>query len=353
MTSTPTKLRVGIVGLGMGKSHISAYRQDPNCEVMAICDTDPIRLDRAARDMDVPEKFTDAQALFDSGHIDVVSIATPNVFHAPLSVAAMRAGLHVLCEKPMAMNVTEAQEMIDVAQVEGRKLAIHFNHRMNPSIMTLRRYVDAGDFGNIYFARTTWHRRRGIPGRASFLSKQNAGGGAMIDLGVHMLDQTLFLMGHPKVESVSATTYRKFDQKDVPDIDMDVEDFAVSFIRFTNGATLEMEISWASHHDHPEQTIVQIYGSKGGAKCLVENYKEVSCSIHRREHDALVDATLARTQPLHANVQTDLLAAIREDRKPLCDAEHGLITMQILGALYASARSGREIRMDELTHEAE
>lgn len=346
MSSSKT-LRVGIVGLGMGKTHVPAYRKDANCEVVALCDMDKTRMQLVADELHVPQQFTDAQAMFDSGEVDVVSIATPNTLHAPLTLAALDAGLHVLCEKPMAMNAGEAERMLAAARQKHLKLAIHFNHRMNASVQYLHRHAAAGEFGDVYFARTVWHRNRGIPGRASFLDKQSSGGGALIDLGVHMLDQTLFIMGYPNVTSVSGQVYRKFDKIDVPDIPMDVEDFATAYLRLDSGATLAMEISWASHHSHPEQMIVQVYGTKGGGRRRSEDYKKDETSVYRREHDAVTASQMVRPPRNLPNVQTDLLDAIRHDREPVCSAEHGLITMRVLDALYESSETGREVLIEQ------
>ena len=347
MSQHHDKLRVGIVGLGMGSHHIHAYRKDPNCEIAALCDMNEERLHALAGEQHVPHTFTDPSAMFQSGEVDVVSIATPNTLHAPLSIEAMESGLHVLCEKPMAMNAEQARQMIDVANYHDRKLAIHFNHRMHPEIHTLRSYLEAGDLGEVYFARTFWHRRRGIPARESFLSMEHAGGGAMIDLGVHMLDQTLFLLGYPAVTSVSAQTYTKFHEKDVPAIPMDVDDFALALLRLETGATLEMEISWAGHHDTNEQTLVQLYGTDGGARREWRPGQGTDCHIYRREHGGLVSSRLDQPAPLAHNPQTDLLEAVRQDREPICAGRHGLITMQVLDAIYASSREGREVPVGE------
>ena len=343
-------LRAGVIGLGMGRTHIPSYQADPTCTVTAVCDMDRDKLDSIATQYNVEHTFTDPQELIDSGLCDVVSVATPNRFHAPLTIAALDAGLHVLCEKPMAMDAADARKMVDAASKNSRKLAIHFNHRMNPSIFYMRQLIETGDLGEIYFARTFWHRRRGIPARASFLSMENAGGGAMIDLGVHMLDQTLFIIGYPKVLSVSAQTYTKFHEVDVPDLPMDVDDFAVALLRLENGSTLEMEISWASHHEHAEQTLVQIYGTQGGMRRSVEDYKEAAFTLHHRQRDALLTSDIVKPpRGKIGTVQTDLLDAIRQDRDPLASGQHGLAMMEILDAIYESSREGREVQLTAKT----
>ncbi len=340
------QVRVGVVGLGMGRQHVKMYQQHPRCEVVAICDVDESRVKAAASELKVPRTFTDTAKLFESGEVDAVSIATPNTLHAPLTMAALKAGLHVLCEKPMAMNARQARQMVDAAKKARRKLAMHFNHRALPGVQWIARAAQAGELGEIYFARTVWHRRRGIPARASFLDKSFSGGGAMIDLGVHMLDQTLYIMGYPKVVSVTAATHTKFDKKDVPTIPMSVDDFATAYVRFANGATLAMEISWASHHNHAEQFLVQVYGTEGGARRLSENYQETAAEIYRRDHGGLTTMRMDAPPRDLPTVQADFVDAILDHREPAYSGEkHGLVTMQILDAIYESSRTGREVRV--------
>lgn len=335
--------------MGIGQMHIANYVTTPNCRLTALCDADGGRVAEVARERGVERTFTDADEMFRSGEIDAVSICTPNAFHAPMSIAALEAGLHVLCEKPMAMSTAEAQRMIDAADKAGKVLSIHFNHRMSPYVQAMKSYVASGDLGDIYFARTIWHRRRGIPARPGFISKEKAGGGAMIDLGVHQLDQALFVMGHPQVKSLTAQVYTKFAEVDVPHMEMDVDDFSVAFIRFENGATLEMEISWASHHDTDENRLLQLYGTQGGARRYLVDYAggPQDLTIYRRRHGALTEEHVTRP-PESTNVQADFIESIRTGKEPLCMAEHGLVTMKILDALYESSRTGKEVVFEEM-----
>ena len=346
---TKDSVRVGVVGMGIGRMHINNYLKAPGCKLTALCDTDAERVAEAAKEFGVEHVFTDAQKMFDSGEIDAVSICTPNAFHAPLTIAALKAGLHVLCEKPMAMNTAEAKEMIATADKAGKKLAIHFNHRMNPFVHAMRDYVTSGDLGEIYFGRTVWHRRRGIPGRPGFVSKKQAGGGAMIDLGVHQLDQMLWVLGHPSIKSLTAQVYTKFDKIDVPHLEMDVDDFSVAFLRFDDGSTLEMEISWASHHDTDENRLLQLYGTEGGARRYLVGYEggPHDLTIYRRRHGAMTEE-IVHSPAKVTNVQADFVDAILNDREPIATAQHGLITMMILDALYESSKTGREVVFSEM-----
>lgn len=349
LSDAPGPVRVGVIGMGIGQMHIASYAQLPDCRLAALCDVDAARVADVGRQYGVEKIFTDADEMFHSGEIDAVSICTPNAFHAPMTLVALEAGLHVLCEKPMAMSTAEAQGMVEAAESAGRVLSIHFNHRMSPYVHAMKKYVESGDLGEIYFARTTWHRRRGIPARPGFVSKEKAGGGAMIDLGVHQLDQALFVMGHPKVKSLTAQVYTKFAEVDVPHMQMDVDDFSVAFIRFENGGTLEMEISWASHHDTDENRLLQLYGTEGGARRYLINYAggPQDLTVYRRRHGALTEEHVVNP-PETTSVQADFIESIRTGKEPLCTAHHGLVTMQILDALYESSRTGREVVFDEM-----
>lgn len=341
-------LRAGVVGLNMGRTHIRRYREAPGCEVTALCDIDRDRLDAAARTFDVPHAFTDAEELFASGAIDVVSIATPNSLHAPLAIAALRAGLHVLSEKPMATSLNEARAMVAAAKAAGRTLGVHFNQRQKAGLHRLRARVAGGDLGDIYHTRAYWHRRRGIPVRPTFIHRALAGGGAMIDNGVHVLDQVLFLLGHPEPAAVSAQTSSHFADVDAPGAAMDVEDFAVALVRFVDGSTLSLEISWASHHDHPEETVIQLYGTEAGALRRTHNYQESEITLHRRDGERLLSEAIDCAGPQPPSVQADFIDAICHAREPAASAAHGLKTMRIIDAFYESARRGAEVPVEAI-----
>jgi predicted dehydrogenase len=348
-SSSKKPLRAGVIGLNIGQVHANAYQKADDVELAALCDLDTQRLNEAAEKFGVEHKFTSFDDLLHSGTIDLVSICTPNALHAPLTIRALEAGLHVLCEKPMAMNTAEAKRMLAAAGSAGRKLAVHFNHRQQPHVQALRRMVEAGELGDLYFGRTTWHRRRGIPGRPGFVSKALAGGGAMIDLGVHQLDQLLFLMGYPKVISLTAQTYSKFGKLDVPLLEMDVDDFAVAFLRLEGGATLEMEISWASHHHIDEHRVLQLYGTDGGARRELVKYGggPNNLTLYRRREGALTEERFATPDPV-PSVQADFVRAILDDREPATSGKHGLTTMMILDALYRSSETGQEVVFDQM-----
>ncbi|MCX5660899.1 MAG: Gfo/Idh/MocA family oxidoreductase [Planctomycetota bacterium] len=341
--------RVGVVGLGMGRHHLNCYKNVPDCVIAGVSDVDTTRLAAAGKEYGLPASalFADAQAMFDSGLLDAVSIATPNFLHHPLTMAALKAGLHVLCEKPLAMDTAQAREMVRTAEKRGLKLGVHFNHRMTPAARAIAQYAHAGDLGEIYHARISWHRRRGIPGGPGswFFDSKRSGGGCLIDLGVHAMDTVMSILGYPKVLAVNGQTRNVFGKTDKPTSVMDVEDFVTGYIRLEGGATIALEVSWASHHEHPEQVVMAIYGTEGGAVRRTENYVDAPIRIHRREHGNLVDVQLATLPSDTPTVQADFVKSIREDGNPQCSGDHGLAVMQILDGIYESSRTGREVRI--------
>lgn len=216
------------------------------------------RTKKLAEDFDIPDIYTDYRELLARDDIDAVSVCVPNFLHKEITVAALQAGKHVLCEKPMAMNADEAKAMLAAANESGKILMIGFNIRFRSDVQRLKQFVDAGDLGEIYYAKTGYIRRRGTP-FGWFSVKAESGGGPVIDLGVHVIDMTRFMMGNPRPVSVSASTYQKFRHYHIQDSQawcssdvtdglrsgeqFDVEDLAAAFIRFDNGATMAVEVS--------------------------------------------------------------------------------------------------------------
>jgi predicted dehydrogenase len=244
------RIRVGVVGLGIGRHHIRGYQSHPAAEVVAIADLDEARLASIGAEYRVENRYTSTEEMLAEAKLDVVSVATPNSFHKPLTIAALEAGCHVLCEKPMAMNAGEGREMLAAAQKADKRLMIDFSYRFSEQSQALKAQVDSGVLGEIYFARTLWHRRRGLPRFGGwFGQKAMSGGGPLIDLGVHRLDLALWLMGYPKPVWVLGSAYNPIATALAKEqgVDYDVEDLAVALIKFDNGATLELEASWAAH----------------------------------------------------------------------------------------------------------
>ena len=341
------KVRVGVIGLGMGRAHLSGYKSCPDCEIAAICDVDTARLARAGEEFGVATLLTSYEEMLKMDELDAVSIALPNYLHAPVTIAAFAAGKHVLCEKPMAMTVQEASQMVDASKIAGRKLMIHFNYRFTPHAQLLKQYVDAGELGEIYFARTGWHRRRGVPGMGSWFTIQElSGGGPLIDLGVHRLDLALWLMGNPDPVEVLGATFAKFGPRMAESIGKKytVEDMACGLIRLSNGAAIAVDVSWASNTEKAEDMFTQLFGDRGGAeqRNVGEGY-DPGLRIFREKYGAVEDVTPKSIPAPKEGPQAHFIRCIRTGETPIATGEHGLQIQKILNGLYESAKSGRSV----------
>lgn len=343
------RLRIGVIGLGIGRMHIEGWRRHPAVEVVAIADTDAARLDTVGEQFGIVARYTDAERMLAVEDLDVVSVCTPNKFHKPLTIAAFAAGCHVLCEKPMAMNADEGREMLAAARRAGKRLMINFSYRFSAQSRALKGQVDAGLFGDFYFGRSVWHRRRGLPGFGGwFGTKALAGGGPLIDLGVHRLDLALWLMGYPKPVWVMGSTYdpiaRELAEKSGKRFD--VEDLAAALIRFDNGATLVLEASWAANIGEAELMETRLLGTRAGLlqHNLDEGYR-FDAHVFTEQNGAQFDLHLHPPTGDAPSAMHDFAAAILDERPHPASGEEGLIVMEILDAIYASARSGEPVRI--------
>jgi predicted dehydrogenase len=200
------KFGVGIVGSGgiAQGAHMPAFAALPDVQILAVCDVSKSARTSAAEKFNVPHQFETWQPMLEMDEIDIVSVCTPNAYHFAPTVDALKAGKHVLVEKPMAISVDEAKKMAAAARKAGKKLMIGQTARFNPQSQSLKRFVDSGAVGDVYYARAMALRRRGIPGWGAFTSKELSVGGPVFDIGVHILDLTLWLMGFPEPVAVSA-----------------------------------------------------------------------------------------------------------------------------------------------------
>jgi predicted dehydrogenase len=345
------KIRVGVIGLGIGRHHIRGYQTHPNAAVLAIADLDEARLAEIGDQYGVEERYTSGEQMIAEAELDLVSVATPNVYHKSLTIAALEAGCHVLCEKPMAMNAGEAREMLAAAERAGKRMMIDFSYRFSEQSQVLKAQVDAGVLGEVYFARTLWHRRRGLPRFGGwFGQKALSGGGPLIDLGVHRLDLALWLMGYPRPVWVMGRTYNPIASALAAEqgVDYDVEDMAVAMITFDNGATLEIEASWAAHVQEREWMETRLFGTRGGLvqRNLNETY-EFEAEIYLEQEGAHFDMKLhvpGRPRP-ELNAMYHFVDSIVTGAPHTATGEEGLLVMEILDAIYKSAESGQPVRI--------
>ena len=269
-------LRAGVVGLGWaGRQHMIGYTACDGAELVAICGLeDDLAAGRAA-EFGGPDTFSSLDDLLANAELDVLSIATPTALHAPMTIQALDAGVHVLSEKPIAETAARAAEMVDAAERNNRVLDVSYNHRRRGVVKALRDAIADGVIGDIYYAKAGWLRRRGIPGLGSwFTRKESAGGGPFMDLGVHMADIVLHLLGEPAICTVTASTYAAFGPRGLggshgsappeASLQYEVEDLATAFCRTDTGVTVALEASWAQWVPH-ELCFVDLYGTEAGA----------------------------------------------------------------------------------------
>jgi predicted dehydrogenase len=352
------KLRVGVIGAGVGTLHLAAYKELPRVEIAALAGLDDDRVRAAAAKYDVPQTYRHYEDLLARRDIDAVSICLPTVLHAPVTIAAVESGKHVLVEKPLAMTPAEGRTMIAAAEAQRRILMITFNHRYRGDVQWVKRYVDSGALGRIYYAKAHWMRRAGIPRLGSwFGNKEQAGGGPLIDLGVHVLDMALYLMNEPRVRAVSAATYAEFGPRGLKGagsalvpvgsegLTYDVEDLATAFLRLDGGGTLLLEASWATHSAANDDFGVTLYGSEGGVELLVRNYTYEN-TVRVFSDVGGVPADLAPRIPPgggHQAVIARFVAAILDGAPAVPSAADGLRRAEIIAACYESAAVGSEV----------
>lgn len=320
-------------------------------EIVAVTDVNREAAEKAAKEYGIARVHDSAEKLIEDPDLDAVIIGVPNKWHAPLAVKALQANKHVLLEKPMAIDLNDAKKIRDAALKSDRVLMISHQMRWEGPAMAVKEKVEQGELGNIYHAKTGWFRRKGIPGWGSwFTQKQMSGGGPLIDIGVHMLDLALYLMGNPKPVSVTGSTYAEFGPKKrgignwgTPNWDgvFDVEDIASAFIKMEDGSSLTLDVSWAVHMDTDSMPFIHLMGSEGGASIRgnkVKILKEIDNKAKDFELVVDTDDKAARVR-----LSQHFIDCIREGKKPISDVMSGYTNNLILEAIYESSRTGREV----------
>jgi len=351
--------RVGIIGAGMGRAYIKAFvRAQETVETTAVVDLDEERLEISrslCTEAGAPEPqcFTDYHEMLKLDEIEFVVVATPNFLHAPMAVDALRAGKHVLIEKPPSNDLAGTERIAEAVRETGGRCMIGLSNRFRREIGELKKIIERGETGDIYFAKARWTRRSGIPvgsGGGWFGDRARSGGGPLIDLGVHVYDLTWWLMGCPKPVSVTGATYDALIRKR-EDIKADVEDLAAGFVRFANGASLFLETSWAGHVEK-EIGHVQLLGTEAGLDFELFAWQENKMCRMSTEVDGVQrDITFPKFgdrdwRTMFLNQFLHFLESVREDKPNMADAEQGLELMRVLCGLYESAKTGREVVLD-------
>ena len=324
-------IKAGVIGLGIGQSHLYGYSKTPGVKVWAIADLEEERLKRFSQEYSVPHSFKDYQELLKLKELDVVSVALPNFLHCPVTIEALEAGKHVLVEKPMALNSQEAEKMVKVARERKRILMVGMNYRYLPEIQILKKFVEQGELGDIYYIKAVALRRRSILS-PWFEDKEKSGGGGLIDMGPHMLDLSMWIADDFNAVSVYGITYNKF---------MPVDDLASALIKLSNGAAINLEISWEAFTK--SQIFLSLFGTKGGA--MTNPLK-----IYQNAGDTTVEITPEIEKGnFTSKIQREIahfIRCVREKKEPSSSGEKGLRVMRVLDAIYESARTGKEVRID-------
>ena len=356
-----SKFRVGIIGVGFigTLKHLEGLAANADlCDIVGICDLVPERAEKAKANY-APEAYTtaDYRDIVNDPDIDVVYVCTWNVSHCEITCAALEAGKHVMCEKPMAVSGEEARLMVETAKRTQKKLTIGYQNRFRQDAQFVRGAVDAGELGEIYVAKAHAVRRRGVPTWGVFTDKEKQGGGPLIDIGTHALDLALWYLGDYQVESVTGSVYSKL--RDKPEgnpgggwdpATFSVEDSAFGYVKLANGATIFLEAAWALNDKNPREAAVTLMGTEGGAEIerSPEGYK---ATLNKVLANRMIVSGPDPSTPGSDGFTTlgtletkQWLEAIRDDTDPLVLPEQAAVVTEVLEAIYASAASGETIR---------
>lgn len=345
------KIGIGIIGGGgiAQAVHIPGYQKLKNAEVIAVSDPFETARQACVDKFGIKHTYADFEEMLARDDIHAISVTTPNFMHADATIKALEAGKHVLCEKPLAMNADEGALMVEASRRTGKKLMCGYHYRFTPEVQMLKKFAEAGEFGDMYFARTIAMRRRGIPGWGLFISKEKNGGGPLIDIGVHMLDSTMHVLGFPKPVKVFGSTYQKFGKRsDVTGLlgqwdykNFTVEDFAAAQILFENGASLHLESSFVAEQEERDKMSFQIFGDKGGA-----SYNPLQ--MYTEKYGTLLDITPkylpTNVQAHHAEIESFVQSVI-DDKPVYTPGEQALEITKIIDAIYKSSETGEVVTL--------
>ncbi|MBQ8907066.1 MAG: Gfo/Idh/MocA family oxidoreductase [Clostridia bacterium] len=356
-------VKVGIIGcggIGTGK-HMPSLKKVEGCEMVAFCDIIPERAEKAAKEFGTPDArvYTDYKELLKED-LDAVHVCTPNRSHSFITVDALEAGKHVMCEKPMAINSAEAKKMLDAAKRMGKILTIGYQSRFRPDSQYMKAEAEAGTFGEIYYAKATALRRRAVPTWGVFLNEYEQGGGPLIDIGTHALDLTLWMMNNYEPLYCVGTAYHKLNN----DTDQgnawgnwdpekfSVEDSAFGFIVMKNGATVILESSWALNILDPREAITTVSGTKAGADMLdglringIRNGRQYVMKPSFEAGGVAFNAGRGDESPADCEERL-FIEAVRGGAAPITKPEEAYCVTRILEGIYESAKTGKPYYFD-------
>ncbi len=353
-----SRIKVGVIGLGsISEMHIQGYLRNPDAELIAVTDMNEDRARKKAEELNIPHYYTDYHEMLRNKEVDAVSICTWNNTHAEIAIAALEAGKNVLIEKPLCRTMEEARSIEACAKrYPNQFLQIGYVRRFGTNTQVLKRFIDNGELGDIYYSKASCLRVLGNPG-GWFADKERSGGGPLIDIGVHVIDLCWYLMGKPKVKSVSGNTYHKLGNRSnvefksfykAADYDAKqntVEDLANALIRFDNGASLLVDVSF-SLYAKKEEVRVSLHGNKGGAEI------EPALEIFTEKNNIMLNSTPQidhLTFDFENGFQNEInhfIACIQGKEQNIAPVEDGVEIMKILTGVYESSKQQTEIHFD-------
>ncbi|MEE3039523.1 MAG: Gfo/Idh/MocA family oxidoreductase [Candidatus Latescibacterota bacterium] len=348
-------LRVGIIGVGgIAGTHIPGWAASEDAELVAGSDINDTALQAWGEHHGITKLSTKAEDLIADPDIDIIDVCTPNMYHAPLSIAALEAGKHVICEKPLAPTPDDVRRMIEARDKSGKLLMTAQHFRFQGKSQAMKAELDTGALGDIYHARSWMLRRGGAPVGPGFILKEHSGGGPCIDIGVHILDLTLWFMGNPEPVAVSGVAKSELAKQEgaftgwgrapIPS-EFDVEDFAAAFVRFDTGATLVLEVSWLLHHAiEGEDMQMWLYGTRAGAHWPKAEFYESNLET-RQYYDRALKLDHAAIEA-HAQECVEFARAVAQGAESPVPPEQSLQVMKILDGIYRSQEEGCEVRLD-------
>ncbi|MCA1293625.1 Gfo/Idh/MocA family oxidoreductase [Paenibacillus sp. alder61] len=355
--------RVGIVGCGgiANGKHLPSLSKLANVELAAFCDIVPERAEEAAAKygIDGAKVYADYREMLKEEKLDIVHVLTPNDSHAEISIAALEAGNHVMCEKPMAKSAADARKMVEAAKRTGKKLTIGYNNRFRPDSLHLKKLCVEGKLGHIYYAKAHAIRRRAVPTWGVFLDEEKQGGGPLIDIGTHALDLTLWMMDNYKPKVVLGTKYHELSQRENAanawgpwdPKKFTVEDSAFGMIVMENGATVVLESSWALNSLEVDESKCSLSGTEAGADMkngLRINGEEFG-RLYTKEVDLGAGGVAFYEGKAENAADTEMrswIEAVDKDLEPVVTPEQACVVSEILEAIYESARTGKAVYMN-------
>jgi predicted dehydrogenase len=337
---TAKKVKIALVGAGNAAqiSHIPAYQQNPNAELVAVVDDDPVKAKRAQEQFGFTQWYEDFSEMLTSTDVDAVDICTPNYLHAPMAITALRSGCDVLCESPLARNSNEASQMVETAKEHDRVLMAAMNNRFRKDVRVLHKFIKGKELGDVHFVKAGWLRRAAEWKDGTWFTKiGKSGGGALLDLGVRLMDLAIWVAGLRKPVSVSCSVFGKKGRGSV-------EDSACAMVRFTGGGCLVLEVSW-NLREPRDQSYLHVYGSKGAAMLN-------PLQIHKSIQGVLVNVTPTLEPTRHYYQESyrleidHFIECVQKKKNPLTRGSDALSVIQLLDAMYESASQSKEVEFN-------